>query len=404
MDSITCLPKGFSYSGLHCGIKKSGALDLALIMANEPCTAVGMYTQYLVRAASIDWNRTITPCDSFKAVVVNSGNANACTGAQGVADNSEMARLTAEVCSVRARPRIQPQQIAVLSTGVIGQLMPMDKVRSGIRAAHAVLGASSQHFASAANAILTTDRGPKTAYRRIETGQGTRTIVAMAKGAGMIGPNMATMLGVIMSDFPMSVEAADQAIRTAVGLSFNRISVEGHTSTSDAVLLLCPRCESGLEIDVSTLGLIQENLNSLCIELAKRIPTDGEGASHLIHITVTGTATAADADRIARCIALSNLVKTAISGADPNWGRIVSAAGYAGVSFSVDQTDLRINGHVVFLQGQPAPFDPTTVSKSIRNTPQTEIELSVGRGPGQIDHWTSDLTADYVKLNAEYTT
>ena len=266
MDSITCLPKGFSYSGLHCGIKKSGALDLALIMANEPCTAVGMYTQNLVRAASIDWNRTITPCDSFKAVVVNSGNANACTGAQGVADNSEMARLTAEVCSVRARPRIQPQQIAVLSTGVIGQLMPMDKVRSGIRAAHAVLGASSQHFASAANAILTTDRGPKTAYRRIETGQGTRTIVAMAKGAGMIGPNMATMLGVIMSDFPMSVEAADQAIRTAVGLSFNRISVEGHTSTSDAVLLLCPRCESGLEIDVSTLGLIQENLNSLCIE------------------------------------------------------------------------------------------------------------------------------------------
>jgi glutamate N-acetyltransferase/amino-acid N-acetyltransferase len=206
----------------------------------------------------------------------------------------------------------------------------------------------------------------------------------------------------------MDAQTAHSALRTAVGMSFNRISVDGHTSTNDAVLLLCPTPPPGralgLGTDQNTCQLIQENLNSLCIELAKRIPTDGEGASHLIHITVTGASSAGDADRIARCIALSNLVKTAIFGGDPNWGRIVSAAGYAGVPFSVDQTDLRINGHVLFCRGQPVPFDNLIVSQSIRNSPQTEIELVVGEGPGQIDHWTSDLTADYVKLNAQYTT
>ncbi len=399
MDQQIRLPQGYWFGGVACGIKPSGLPDLAVVLAAEAVVAAGVYTQNLVHAASIDWNRAITPSEALRAVVINSGNANACTGAQGVADNAEMAIRIAAKLSEREGGQVGREQVLVLSTGVIGQHLPMDCVRSGIDRCLEAAEASAAGFAAAARAILTTDHGPKSA---IVDGPSGYKLAAMCKGAGMIGPNMATMLGIIVTDFPLTAQQADAALRRAVDRSFNRISVEGHTSTNDAVLLLAPRCSAA--DNSAQLADFQECLNQLCIDLAKRIPTDGEGAQHLIHIQVRGARNAVEADRIARAIALSNLVKTAIAGGDPNWGRIVSAAGYCGAQFSVDETSLRLNGIEVFRDGQPTAFDRRAASQSIRDNRLTEIRLSVGSGPGETEHWTSDLTVDYVKLNAEYTT
>ena len=218
----------------------------------------------------------------------------------------------------------------------------------------------------------------------------------------MIGPNMATMFGIITTDFPLTPAEADAALRIAVNRSFNRISVEGHTSTNDAVVLLANSPQGRAK--PCDLSLFQTELNRICIELAQRIPTDGEGAQHLIHIRIQGARHEQDAEKIARAIALSNLVKTAVAGGDPNWGRIVSAAGYCGAQFNVAETSLHLNGTEVFQRGQPTNFDRRATSRSIKENRLTEIVLTVGSGPGETEHWTSDLTVEYVKLNAEYTT
>lgn len=399
MSEVMELPRGFKFGGVACRIKPSGLPDLALVVADEPVVAAGVYTQNLVHAASIDWNRAITPTGSLRAIVVNSGNANACTGARGAVDNAEMAAQVAEELTRLEGRSVSREQVIVLSTGVIGQHLPMDRVREGIAGCAVKLASSPEGFAAAARAILTTDHGPKTNSVRHSAGF---SIAAMCKGAGMIGPNMATMLGIIATDFPLTPGEADSVLRTAVNRSFNRISVEGHTSTNDAVLLLAPRDQNRRK--PAELAVFQAELNRLCIDLAQRIPTDGEGAQHLIHIRIQGARHEQDAERIARAIALSNLVKTAIAGGDPNWGRIVSAAGYCGAKFKVDETSLTLNGTVVFELGQPTDFDRRATSLSIRENRLTEILLSVGSGPGETEHWTSDLTVDYVKLNAEYTT
>jgi glutamate N-acetyltransferase/amino-acid N-acetyltransferase len=399
MDERSIVPQGFRFAGVACGIKPSGLPDLALVVAESPIVAAGVYTQNLVHAASIDWNRAITPTDSLRAIVINSGNANACTGARGVADNAEMASRVAAGLSAHLSERVTREQVLVLSTGVIGQHLPMDRVRQGIDQCLGCLEPSGAGFAAASRAILTTDHGPKTAVMRHESGF---SIAAMCKGAGMIGPNMATMLGIITTDFPLAPDVADATLRQAVNRSFNRISVEGHTSTNDAVLLLAPRAKTGP--DREQLANFQAELNRLCIDLAQRIPTDGEGAQHLIHIRIQGARDEADAERMARAIALSNLVKTAVAGGDPNWGRIVSAAGYCGAQFSVAETSLRLNGIEVFREGQPTDFDRKQASLSIKQNRLTEILLTVGKGAGSTEHWTSDLTVEYVKLNAEYTT
>lgn len=399
MDERDVVPRGFQFGGVACGIKPSGLPDLALVIADSPVVAAGVYTQNLVHAASIDWNRAITPTSSLRAVVINSGNANACTGARGVVDNAEMAHLVAEGLTARGAGPVAREQVLVLSTGVIGQHLPMERVRQGIGQCLGSLESSATGFAAAARAILTTDHGPKTTTVRHHSGF---AIAAMCKGAGMIGPNMATMLGIIATDFPLTADLADAALRQAVKCSFNRISVEGHTSTNDAVLLLAPVAKSPPPAD--GLAHFQTEFDRLCIDLAQRIPTDGEGAQHLIHIRVEGARDEADAERIARAIALSNLVKTAVAGGDPNWGRIVSAAGYSGARFSVAETSLLLNGIEVFKVGQPTDFDRRLASRSIKQNRLTEILLTVGAGPGRTEHWTSDLTVDYVKLNAEYTT
>ncbi len=394
------LPTGFRFAGIHCGIKPEKP-DLSLIVADKPAIGFGVFTQNLVRAACIDWNRSIFPSRNLRGVVINSGNANACTGELGQENNRRMAALLASELAQPAGP-VDPPSVAVLSTGVIGRQLPMARLETGIPRAARELRDDVVAFLQAAQGILTTDHARKVGSIAFQVAGATYRIAAMAKGAGMIGPNMATMLGVIVTDFPLAFASGQMLLQRAVDRTFNRISVEGHMSTNDAVLLLSSGGEQSLSADAEQR--FDESLGDLCLQLAKKIPADGEGASHLIHIRVTGAASNQDADRIARTIALSNLVKTAVAGADPNWGRIVSAAGYAGVPLAVDQMRLAVNGILLFERGQPVPFSEREVSQVIRNAFETEIDLTVGTGVGDAEHWTSDLTADYVKLNAEYTT
>lgn len=391
-------PKGFKFSGVACGIKPSLSLDLAVVSTNRSSVVAGVYTQNVVRAASIDWNRGLTPSGEFRAVVINSGNANACTGQQGVNDNQRMAEMVAEQLGA------SPNQVLVLSTGVIGHFLPMEKIGPGLISAVSSQSDSAEDFESVSTAILTTDKKSKTVHRTIHFDENPVHISGMAKGAGMIGPNMATMLAVIMTDAKIGEVNAQKLLVDAAEQSFNRISVEGHTSTNDALLLICSG-ESGVEISSEAESAkFAATLNSSCIELAKQIPSDGEGASHLVTIVVRGAQSDEDADLVARTVAASALVKTAITGADPNWGRIVSAAGYSGVEMDVEHTDLNLNGHTVFRNGRPAKFDADVVSQSMSSQFETLVELKIGNGSGYATHWTSDLTVEYVRFNSEYTT
>lgn len=392
------LPKGFRYSGVVAGIKASGNKDVALIVSDDAATAAGVYTQNIVRASSIDWNVAITPSDQFRAIVVNSGNANACTGDEGVANNQQMATTTGTALGV------PPEQVAVLSTGVIGVQLPMEKIQKGIQDAAANLADGEVSFTAASEAITTTDKSPKTAQAIVEIGGESVTVAAMAKGAGMIGPRMATMLGVVTTDAKITPKVTQEILDSATAASFNRISVEGHMSTNDAVLLLASGKSGALISTDADVQKLSSAVTDVCIELAKMIPADGEGATHLIQIDVQGTESDDQADQIARTVAASALVKTAVTGNDPNWGRIVSAVGYAGVDLNAEQINLTLNGFELFAAGQPVVFDAAVVSKSIGDNFETMIELSVGTGAGKARHWTSDLTVDYVRFNSEYTT
>ena len=392
------LPAGFQFAGVACGIKPSKTSDVALIVADDLAVAAGVYTQNIVRAASIDWNVDITPTSSLAAVVVNSGNANACTGEVGVKNNATMAALTAKALGVDAK------KIAVLSTGVIGVELPMDKVSSGISSAAEAIGSTESDFQAAATAITTTDKSSKTAQRVIEIDGQSVSIAAMAKGAGMIGPRMATMLSVVVTDAALTPEVAQAVLNTANAASFNRISVEGHMSTNDAVILMASGKSTATITSDQQIQQFSDALTDTCVELAKMIPTDGEGATHLIQIDVRGTDTDQQADQIARTVANSALVKTAITGNDPNWGRIVSAVGYAGVPVVAEAISLKINGFELFAAGQPVAFSAAEVSHAMRDNTETLIELDVGTGSGVARHWTSDLTVEYVRFNSEYTT
>lgn len=389
------LPLGFKYAGVACGIKKSGKPDLALIVADQPAAAAGVYTQNVVHAASIDWNRSLSPNSQLKGVIVNSGNANACTGEQGVVDNRELARLGAEAMDADIN------QVLVLSTGIIGETLPMERIAVGAQTAGQHLNADSVAFERAASAIMTTDQFAKTASRQWDSPQGTVTITGMAKGAGMIGPNMATMLCILTTDAAITPSDLDRSLRQAVNSSFNCVSVDGHTSTNDAVILMA---SGKIPMSEDDLSCFTQHLQDTCIELAKLIPADGEGASHLIELIVAGTETDRDATVIAKTISSSPLVKTAITGADPNWGRIVSAAGYAGIPFDPETTSLRINGTLIFSEGTPCSFDAASVSQSIAAARDVRVELQVGNGNGKARFWTSDLTVDYVKFNSDYHT
>jgi len=392
-------PQGFRLTGLHCGIKSDAQKhDLTLIASDRPASAAGVYTQNRVCAAPVTLDRERTPGDAMQAIVINSGNANACTGQRGLDDARQMAQLAAEACGVA------PEQALVLSTGIIGEFLPMDQIATGITAAAGQLGSSAEDLAAAAAGMMTTDTVPKVAGRTLTIDGAEIRITGMAKGAAMIGPNMATMLGVVLTDAALAPADAQALLAAAVDDSFNCISVDGHTSTNDTVLLLANGAAGAASLAGEALNTFAAALREVCIELARAIPADGEGAEHLITIDVQGCADRASAHKIAKTVADSPLVKTAVTGADPNWGRIVSAAGYSGVPIDPAGVDLVVNDTLLYQQGAPVPFDAAAVSQSIRAHRDTSIVLTFTEGSAQARFWTTDLTAEYVRLNADYHT
>ncbi len=393
------LPKGFRAAGVYTGVKRNTSkLDLSLIVSDRPTVAAGVYTQNVVCGAPVTLNRQRTPSDSIRAVVMNSGVANACTGERGDRDALAMAVQTAKVCD------FDQQNVLVMSTGLIGSFLPMDKINPGIEAAAALLADTEQSLVDAARGILTTDTHHKIRSRTIQLDCGPVQITGIAKGAAMIGPNMATMLAVLMTDAALTIDDAHAGLKDAADESFNCISVDGHTSTSDTVLLLANGAACNTPLTGTDLAKFQATLVEVCEDLAQSIPADGEGASHLITVEVHGCKTRTDAVTIAKTIADSPLVKTAIAGNDPNWGRIVSAAGYAGVAFDPAKVSLLINGMLLYEHGAPVDFDAAAISDSIKADRDTGILLLLDEGTASARFWTTDLTAEYVRLNADYHT
>ena len=392
------IPKGFRAAATKSGVKPSGGLDLAVVVADVPCSAAGTFTTNRVCAAPVTWDRERLPSRTIRAIVVNAGNANAATGRVGAADVRRTAEAAAQAIGCR------PEDVLVASTGVIGRHLPMDRLLAGLDVVLGQTTSDPSDFHLASQAILTTDTRPKVVGARERIGPADVALFGFAKGAAMIGPKMATMLAFLITD--ANVEPADlQAVLSeVVETSFNCVSVEGHTSTTDTVLLLASGLSGGEPLKGDGLATFASMVDSACADLAKMIPADGEGATHLITIDVEGCADREQARTVARAVADSPLVKTAIHGADPNWGRIVSAAGYSGVIFDEPQLSLWLNGVLLYESGTPLDFDAAAVSKNLRANRDTHVRLVFTLGDASIRFWTCDLTAEYVRLNADYTT
>ena len=377
--------KGFEASGAHCGLRRA-APDVALVRSTQRSVGAAMFTANRVQAAPVLVSREHLDSTDPQAVVANSGNANAATGRQGIADAKATAEHTA------AKLGLQPEQVLVLSTGVIGKPLEMTKLLAGVDAAAAALTAEGGD--AAADAILTTDTRPKQAVAR----RGGFTVGGMAKGSGMIHPNLATMLAVVTTDYPLGREEAAELLRPAVEESFNSISVDGECSTNDAVVLLANGASGAPRDDAA----FAEALNEVCRDLAAQIVADGEGATLTAAITVTGAADASQAKAVARRIATSPLVKTALFGKDANWGRVLAAAGSAPYNGGFANLDpelvtLRYNGATVIERGSPSNVEPDADL-------DPQIELDLGLGEGSAHYLTTDLSYDYVRINAEYRT
>lgn len=385
--SVTA-PKGFKSAGLATGLRKSGRPDMAIVVNEGPLSvAAGVYTTNRVEAAPVTWSRAITKNGQARAVVINSGNANACTGSQGMKDAASMAEMLAQAVGC------ETEQALVCSTGVIGRAMPMDLIAKGIVKVANEL--SEQGGENTALAILTTDTKAKTV---IHEGDGW-SIGAMAKGAGMLAPALATMIGVITTDAVIDAKVAQNALDAAVEKTFNRLDSDGCMSTNDTVLLMS---SGACGINVSP-EVFEEALTSVCAQLALKLLGDAEGANHDIHITVTGAPTQAGALAGARAVSRSNLVKTAVYGNDPNWGRILAQIGTVSektLPFNPNAIDVSINGVKVCENGGLGA-DPTLVDMKPR---QCEILIELKSGPASADLWTSDLTHEYVHINGDYTT
>jgi len=396
---IPPLPKGFRLAGAHAGLKRNPTReDISLVVSDSAATAAGVYTTNLVFAAPVAFDRARTPGEGFRAIAINSGNANACTGTRGLDDAKRMAAAAATQLGV-------PEPgVLVLSTGIIGEYLPLAKIEAGIEMVAGRLGSDADAVVSAARGMMTTDTRPKLSGSSFKADGKTYTLFGMAKGAAMVGPRMATMLGIILTDAPVAPQDAQRILGEATERTFNCVSVDGHTSTNDTVLLLANGAGGGERLTGKGLDGFAKALSDACEALAREIADDGEGATHVLRIEVSGCATRDEARQIARTIGDSPLVKTAIHGADPNWGRIVSAAGYSGVTFDPGTLVLRLNGTLLFRDGQPVAFDGGKVSESIRDSRETLIELELRAGRESIRFYSSDLTAEYVHLNADYHT
>jgi len=380
---------------VRCGLKRRGP-DIALIYSLAPATGAGVFTANLVPAAPVLVSRDRVGRADLRGVIVNSGNANACTGAQGYRDALEMAEETAHALGV------PDGSILVCSTGVIGHRLPMERVRGGIAKAVSALGPDGGE--GAARAIMTTDTRPKSLAVEFELLNRPVRLGGMAKGSGMIAPHLATMLAFITTDADVPSALLQSCLASAVERSFNRITVDGDTSTNDAVLLLANgQAEAGPIGRRRGLGRFQAALDYLCAHLAREIVRDGEGASKLIEVRVSGAESEADALRIARTIANSPLVKTALGGGDPNWGRVLAAAGRAGIRFRPELVDLDLGAVRVVRRGEAANYRQEEAAEAVAG-PTVVVTLDLNAGRQQAAVWTCDLTKDYVRINAAYHT
>lgn len=395
-------PAGFSAAAVAAGIKQSGRPDLVLVVADRDCAAAAVFTRNQVAAAPVLLDRDTLAANAaaLRGVIINAGNANACTGAPGLADAREMQCLAAEAIGAR------PEQFLVMSTGVIGVPLPMERLRAGVAAVAPRL--SPDGGQAAAEAIMTTDTRPKSAAVAVELPGGRVTIGGMAKGAGMIHPDMATLLGVLTTDAAIAPADLTECLREATDASFNAISIDGDTSTNDTVLLLANGASGVAVTDAEGRARFTAALNGLCTHLAHLIVRDGEGATRFVTITVGGAATSADARRVAGTIATSPLVKTAFAGGDPNWGRIMMATGRSGAA--IDQHRLAL--WVAAPDGEPLQLvrdgTPTGYAEAdaaaVFACPEFTVRLDLGLGDGAATLWTTDLSHDYVTINADYRT
>jgi glutamate N-acetyltransferase/amino-acid N-acetyltransferase len=390
---------GFKAAGVACGVKKTGAADLALIVAEQPCAAAAVFTTNVVKAAPVLYDQALLsrPGATIGAVVINSGNANACTGAEGDAAVQTTAQAAAELLG------LSPEQVFVMSTGVIGVPLPVQKIVAGLPSAAEALRPDGWN--DAVRAIMTTDTRPKIArHQATLPGGSTITLGGIAKGAGMIHPNMATMLAVVVTDAAIEPATIRQALLATSARSFNCISVDGDTSTNDTLLLLASGAAGNAPIaDLAAPdgAALLEALLVLCRDLSMQIVRDGEGASRVATITVRGARSDEQAHRAAMTVATSPLFKTALHGADANWGRVLAALGRSGAELIPERVDLDFAGIPVLRAGRPLPFDEDEAHRRLLE-PDVLVEADLGLGDGSATVWTCDFSADYVRINADY--
>ncbi len=391
-----CAPKGFLAAGIHVGVRKNTEkADLALIYSEQPAAAAGVFTINEVKAAPVILTEKHLKHGTLQAIIVNSGNANACTGKQGMSDAEQMAAATA------AQFNISADKIAVSSTGVIGVPMPIEKITAGIEKIKSQLSTNGD---SAALAIMTTDTFPKSIAVEIELNKKTVRIGGIAKGSGMIHPNMATMLSFITTDAAISSTALQQALTASNKLSFNMITVDGDTSTNDMVVVLANGMAQNEKIDSMHHADWQKFCDALayvCIYLAKEVARDGEGATKLIEMQVHGAVNADQAQLAARAVCRSPLVKSAIYGEDANWGRIASALGTSGAEVDPEQLSIELGTMMLLKNGTPLPFDEDA-AREILKQKSIVIKANLGKGNAQATGWGCDLTPDYIKINISY--
>jgi glutamate N-acetyltransferase/amino-acid N-acetyltransferase len=403
--AITRVP-GFQAAGVACGLKEDSQLDLALVTCERRATAAAVFTTNAFKAAPVQYDQALLSRSksAIRGVVANAGIANACTGARGLRDAERMARRTEAALGLPAG------SVFVMSTGVIGQPLPMERIEEGILSAAGAL--SSKGGSDAARAIMTTDLVPKEAFLQVEIGGTTVSIGGMAKGSGMIHPSLAlsgsphaTMLSVIATDAAISSDALDAALAGAVDVSFNRVTVDGDTSTNDTVVVLASGSAGTPSIEANTddFEVFRAALTEVCVSLAQAIARDGEGATRLVEILVQGAANDAQAERAAKTIATSPLVKTAIFGADPNWGRVLAAVGRSGIQVDPDRVGLWLGEVQLVLGGEACAFDEQA-ARGVLGSTKVPLAVHLGLGSGQARVWTCDFSYKYVEINAEYHT
>jgi glutamate N-acetyltransferase / amino-acid N-acetyltransferase len=387
--------RGFRAGAVAAGIKKSGAPDLSILWSDRDAAVAGVFTTNKVRAAPVWLSEERVRLGRARGVVVNAGNANACTGDGGMRDAREMTELVARKMGAAS------DDVLVASTGVIGVRLPMDKVRAGLER----IELSSSAGADAARAIMTTDTRPKERAVTIEIGGRTVTVGGMAKGSGMIHPNMATMLAFIATDAAVEPDVLATSLRQATDVSFNMISVDGDTSTNDTLIVLANGAAGNPPIAAGSAEarLFQEALDDVATDLAKAVARDGEGATKLLEVTVEGARTVEDARKAARAVVASSLFKAAVYGADPNWGRILCALGYSGAEVDPNRTDIRIGDVWLMRSGEIEAFDRDRAAAQLAG-PDVFVAADLHLGSASARAWGCDLTEQYVEINGKYTT